>query len=83
MNKQQNLKYTIVNNKLVNRETGEELDDDMPVFILLAKDKNAITTLEYYKNKTTNIEYKKNITGCIDDFIEFKDLYPERMKEPD
>lgn len=41
-------KYKIVNGKIVNRASGEAIPDDEPIFILRARDKHALATLEAY-----------------------------------
>jgi len=76
-------KYKIEFNRLVSRTTGEPLPEDEPLFILRAQDKNALATLMAYHMICNNLQHKAEVKKSIDDFKEFRDKFPERIKEPD
>ena len=76
-------KYKIENNRLVRRSDGEPVPDDVPVFILLAQDINALPVLLGYNMICLNLEHKAGVVKSISDFTEFRNKYPDRMKEPD
>lgn len=68
------------------------VDPDMPVFILLAKDKFAIPTIARYANMAHSIEDKneKRPQEWHDDlaevqkgFVEYMQVNPDKMKLPD
>jgi hypothetical protein len=78
------LKYAIKDNKLVNIETGVFIPEEEPVFILRAKDLNSLAMLEYYKFKIKEGSVLHGLVSKrIEDFTNFKTLYPELMKVPD
>ena len=76
-------KYKAVAGVIYNRATGEPIPDDEPVFILRAKDLNAIDTLEFYRNQCENPEHQAAIARRMDDFKRFADRNLSKMKEPD
>ena len=76
-------KYAIDTGKFVNRESGEEIPDDEPVFIFRARDMHAHNALAYYKTLCTNIDHQAAIKKQLDRFLDFAMDYPQRMKEPD
>ncbi len=83
MPESQEPKYGIRAGRLFNRATGEHIDIDEPVFILRAKDKNAIPTLSYYASLCENERHADVILGRVADFTLFAKEYPSRMKQPD
>lgn len=79
----QERKYnTTPDGRLVNRSTGVRIPDDEPVFILRAKDRNAIATLWDYLRHCRNADHCAVIKSRIQDFHAFAKANPERMKEP-
>lgn len=72
------------NGKLYNRQTGEAIPDDEPVFILRAQDKHALQTILLYSNKVASD--KKTWDAVVARYDQFQRFWidnPERMKEGD
>lgn len=68
--------------RLINRHTGKEVDG--PLFILRASDVHAVETLKFYMNQCRNPDQRAAVKGgALRDFIEFDQMNPLRMKEPD
>lgn len=68
------------------------VDKDMPVFILLAKDKLAVPTIARYANIAHGIENKEerrapewhdDLAEVQKSFVEFMQNNPDKMKLPD
>jgi len=76
-------KYTIENNRLVRRSDGVPVPEDEPLFILRAQDIKALPVILAYQIICNNLTHTTNVIKSIKDFTEFRDKYPERMKEPD
>ena len=76
-------KYKIEDNKLVRRSDGVPVPEDEPLFILRAQDRNALSTIMAYHMICGNIQHQAFIKKSIDDFADFRNRFPERMKEPD
>ncbi len=77
-------KYTInEDGKLVRRVDGVPVPNDEPLVILRAQDKYALPLLLAYHILCQNLTHKANIIRSIQDFQEFQEKHPERMKEPD
>ena len=87
MKKTQEPKYNAVKCKdecrLQNRQSGELIPDDEPIFILRARDIHAILMLEGYATNIIERDHRIAVQGRIEDFREFAANHPERMKEPD
>jgi hypothetical protein len=84
MKVEQEPKYTTnADGRIVNRASGNPIPDDEPVFILRAKDANAIKALRSYHMNCHNFAHRKIVAGRIADFERFAAEHPERMKEPD
>lgn len=80
---EQEPKYNVnAKKQLYNRETGNIIPDDEPIFILRARDKHANEVLNYYWLKCKVKEHKDAVEKRIFDFIKFKEKNPERMREP-
>lgn len=75
-------KYTIVDGKLTNRQSGSVIPDDEPVFILRARDVLALPTLQYYR-RSAHGEHHDAVSLRIKQFSQFATNHPERMKIPD
>lgn len=76
-------KYKIVNNAIVNRHSGEPIPPDEPVFVLRARDKFAIGTLNYYLSNDMDADHRRAVELRLKQFEDFSDRHPDRMKVPD
>jgi hypothetical protein len=76
-------KYDARNGRIVNRQTGEPIPDDEPVFIFRAKDQRALTALTAYYAAITDPEHAKAVAARIEAFKAFAHAHPGRMQEPD
>lgn len=77
-------KYTINDNRqLVKRENQVPIPNDEPLFILRAQDRKALPALSHYLAILDTLEHKAEVMKSINDFREFQEMNPERMKEPD
>lgn len=75
-------KYTIENNKIVKRSTGVPVPEDEPLFIFRAQDRKALAALVAYSMVVDNLEHRESVTKSINDFRDFQEKNPEKMKEP-
>lgn len=77
-------KYTVLNNHIVNRHSGEEIPYDEPIMIFRGRDAVFPELLEAYRDKfdPTGSHYAA-IDGRLHSFRAFAHAYPERMKIPD
>lgn len=84
MQTNQEPKYDVRGDRVINRATGEAIPDDEPIFIIRAKDVNAVEALNCYAQicgwDTLQFDAVKK---RIEDFKCFRDAYPERMKQLD
>jgi hypothetical protein len=81
---EQEPKYTVDGNHVINRSSGEAIPHEEPVFIFRGRDSLAVTALMLYVtyfNEAT--PHYKAIMNRIDDFKKFAKEYPDRMKMPD
>ena len=69
--------------RLVRRADGVPVPEDMPLFILLAQDQNALPMIMAYHAICRDLNHKANVTKSIEDFDEFRKKNPDQMKEPD
>lgn len=76
-------KYKIKDNQLVKRDTEVPVPPEEPLFILRAKDRNALPTLVAYSMICDNLEHRQEVQKSVADFKEYLRLYPENMSEPD
>jgi len=76
-------KYKILENRLVRRSDSVPVPDDEPLFILRAQDRNALATLMTYVSICVNLEHRRNVMKTVNDFTNFRNNNPEKMKEPD
>jgi len=71
---------------LVKMSNNEVIPDDEPIFILRARDEQAVKTLKFYhevcRKHDCNDHHLLGIEIAIDRFIQFATDSPERMKEP-
>lgn len=70
---------------LQNRQSGELIPEDEPVFIFRARDVHALTALKAYMRaiKHGDPHHLAAVTMRGVAFAEFKDKHPKRMKKPD
>lgn len=83
MNAYQEPKYEIKGGKLVNRQSGEAIPDDEPVFILRARDVHAAGAIMNYATMVKNREHKEAANMRAAQFNNWRSLHHDRMKEPD
>lgn len=95
MNPIQEPKYDVdQNGHLYNRETGIEIPEDEPIFILRARDIFAIDALRKYAAfagafvplhmlSDAEKEHRRCVLARVNQFREFSRKHPERMKKPD
>lgn len=84
MNPTQEPKYKIENGKLVNRQSGEQIPDDEPVFVLRARDIHATAVLYFYSQQNGHDAiHKQAIEKRLAQFHRFAGQHPDRMKQPD
>lgn len=76
-------KYKIENNRIVKKSTGIPVPEDEPLFILRAKDVNALPVLVAYLTLCRNLEHRDLVNKSVKDFKNFQMEHPEIMKEPD
>lgn len=77
-------KYTVANGRIVNRASGQPIPDDEPVFILRAKDREAVYALMDYRSRCLgNADHYSAVDARVGDFLRFKEANPARMKAPD
>lgn len=77
-------KYDAVAGQLVNRATREPIPNHEPVFVLRAKDMNAVYAIMHYRALCLgNPDHYAAVDARVGDFLRFKEQYPDRMKKPD
>jgi len=83
MNEYQEPKYKVDNGVLVNRQSGEAVPDDEPIFILRARDKKAAELLFGYAEKCLDKTHREAVRIRAHQFLNWAEKHPDRMKEPD
>lgn len=83
MNPKQEPKYEIKDGKLHNRQSGQQIPDDEPVFILRAKDRGAAATLSFYHSRVMDNEHAKAVFYRMQQFQLFAEEHPDRMQQAD
>ena len=76
-------KYGIRDGRIINRQTGERIPDDEPIFVRRAKDRLAVRILTAYFSAIEDPEHARAVAGRLEDFKRFAREHPERMKDPD
>lgn len=77
-------KYTVRDGRIVTRATGKPIPDDEPVFVLRAKDRNAVYAIMHYRSLCLgNPEHYQAVDSRVGDFLQFAGEHPLRMKYPD
>lgn len=75
--------FGIGDNHLILLRTGEAIPVTVPVFVLIAPDKYALSTIRVYQSTMPpTSEGWKVIQAVINDFTEFRQENPELMGEP-
>ena len=72
--------------RLVNRQSGEPIPDDEPIFILRARDVHAVKVLKAYYRElpfSAKGDHATAVKLRIEQFQDFAGANPARMKEPD
>ncbi len=80
MSEVQDPKYDFRDGMIVNRETGEPIPPDEPVFVLRAKDKFARIALQAYALEVPQSEVQ-DVASRIEAFKLFRQKFPSRCKE--
>lgn len=75
-------KYKIEGGRLVKRSNGVPVPEDEPLFILRAKDRNALPALVAYSALCVSLEHKEEVTKSVNDFVRFRNQNPNVMGEP-
>jgi len=72
--------------EIFNTVSGAEIPQDEPLFLLRARDRNAVATLEAYrvlcKESGCNNLHIKGVEQTIRKFQDFADAHPTAMKQP-
>lgn len=70
---------------IVNRQSGEPIPDDEPIFILRGRDIHALAALEYYRQLVLSgdQEHVDAVTRRVNQFARFRVKNAQRMKAPD
>ena len=69
--------------RLVKKSNGMPIPDEEPVFILRAKDINALPTLMAYVFLCQNLSHREQVMKSVGDFKDFQLKFSDRMIEPD
>lgn len=76
-------KYFVHDGSYVNRYSHEIIPANEPVFILRARDRHAIATLQRYLDLTHDAEHQIAVGKVIQRFMVYAEGHQGRMKEPD
>lgn len=69
--------------KIANRQSGQVIPDDEPIFILRARDIHALAAINGYLQMPMDDEHRKAVSIRFKNFADFAEKHPERMKMPD
>ena len=91
MNQNQEPKYCIVdengkvlkNARIANRSTLKAIPDDEPIMIFRAKDIRTYQTIILYMELCKNPGHQRIIQKRAQDFQNFQEQFPERIRETD
>jgi hypothetical protein len=75
-------KFKFENGRFINRVSGEAIPDDEPVIIFRARDHHAVAVLQHYYSLVNDPHHEQAIWERLNEFLEFKQRFPDRMKEP-
>ena len=76
-------KYGIRDGRIINRQTGEPIPDDEPIFVFRAKDRLTVRILTAYFSAIEDPEHARAVAARLEDFKRFAREHPERTKDPD
>lgn len=68
--------------QFINRVSGEAIPHDEPVLLFRARDVHALPVLLYYATLAQDAFHLQVIQERIDEFEDFRNMFPDRMKEP-
>lgn len=68
--------------RIYNRKTLRCIPDEEPIFILRARDRHAVRTMQYYANLCNIAEHMAAVQDRILQFKAFAQIFPNRMQEP-
>lgn len=75
-------KYKIENNRIINRQDGEPIPEDEPIFILRARDIHAAGAIAYYGRLVKNLQHREAVNTRSGQFSAWAALHNDRMHEP-
>lgn len=76
-------KYTVDGDSIVNRASGQRIPADEPVFIMRARDTFAAGAIYSYALDCPPGSHRVAVLKRFDDFCSFAKRHPARMKTPD
>ena len=76
-------KDEIRDGQIINRQTGEAIPDDEPIFVFSAKDRLAVRILTAYLSTIEDPEHARAVVFRLEDFKRFAREHPERIKDID
>lgn len=71
---------------IFNSATGEQIPLDEPIFLFRARDRHAVTVLEFYTELVDgpdDEEHREAVRLRVEEFYSFRYNHPDRMKQPD
>ncbi len=83
MNTYQEPKYEIKEGKIYNRQSGEMIPDDEPIFILRARDRKAPSIIAHYAELCQDPTHKDAVRTRSAQFFNWQECHKDRVKEPD
>lgn len=69
--------------RIANRETGDVIPDEEPIILFRGKDKHAVTVINSYAAMCRNDEHYAAVEQRVQQFREFQNENPSRVREPD
>jgi len=76
-------KYKIMGDQVVNRQSGEAIPPDEPVFILRARDIHAVSALAGYLERLSDPTHRRCVLIRLTQFANWALENPQKMKVPD
>lgn len=71
------------NARLVKRDNGVAIPEDEPLFILRAKDVNAVDAISFYCGLCKDLNHRAAVMKAVEDFKIYADAHPNKMDSPD
>lgn len=75
-------KWDAYTGRFVNRVSGEAIPHDEPVILFRARDGYAVKVLEYYLSLVQDPHHQRAVSRMLGLFDAFREMHPDRMKEP-